>query len=59
VAQSEVSDQALNAEELEIVSKGFEAAPASKVVRWAVESFGDSLVLAASFEDIALIDIAT
>jgi len=59
VAQSEVSDQALNAEELEVVSKGFEAAPASKVVRWAVESFGDSLVLAASFEDIALIDIAT
>ena len=59
MAQSEVSDQALNAEELEVVSKGFEAAPASKVVRWAVESFGDSLVLAASFEDIALIDIAT
>ena len=59
MAQSEVSDQTLNAEELEVVSKGFEAAPASKVVRWAVESFGDSLVLAASFEDIALIDIAT
>ena len=59
MAQSEVSDQALNAEELELVSKGFETAPASKVVRWAVESFGDSLVLAASFEDIALIDIAT
>ena len=59
MAQSEVSDQALKTEELEVVSKGFEAAPASKVVRWAVESFGDSLVLAASFEDIALIDIAT
>jgi phosphoadenosine phosphosulfate reductase len=58
VVQSKVSDQALNAEELELVSKGFETAPASKVVRWAVESFGESLVLAASFEDIALIDIA-
>ena len=59
MAQSKVSDQALNAEELELVSKGFETAPASKVVRWAVESFGDSHVHAASFEDIALIDIAT
>jgi len=59
VAQSNVSDQSLSAEELELLSKGFETAPASKVVRWAVETYGDSLVLAASFEDIALIDIAT
>ena len=59
MAQSNVSDQSLSAEELELLSKGFETAPASKVVRWAVETYGDSLVLAASFEDIALIDIAT
>jgi len=34
-------------------------APASTVVRWAVDTFGDGLVLAASFEDIVLIDLAT
>jgi phosphoadenosine phosphosulfate reductase len=59
VAQSKVSDQSPSAEELELVSKGFETAPPSAVVRWAFETFGDSMVLAASFEDIALIDIAT
>ena len=29
------------------------------MVRWAVDTFGDGLVLAASFEDIVLIDLAT
>src|SRR6202043_1991179 len=28
-------------------------------IRWAVEEFGDGIVLAASFEDIVLIDLAT
>jgi phosphoadenosine phosphosulfate reductase len=59
VAQSKVSDESPSTEELELVSKGFETAPASAVVRWAVETFGDSLLLAASFEDVALVDIAT
>ena len=49
----------LTAEDLAVVSEGFETAPASAVIRWAVESFGDSLVLAASFEDIVLIDLVT
>ena len=42
-----------------MVSDGFESAPASAVIKWAIESFGDSLVLAASFEDIVLIDLVT
>ncbi len=46
-------------EELSLLSQDFETAPASKVVGWAVDTFGDSLVLAASFEDIVLIDLAT
>jgi len=33
-------------------------APASKAIEWAVERFGADLVLAASFQDVALIDLA-
>ena len=33
-------------------------APAGKVVEWAVDRFGKDLVLAASFQDVALIDLA-
>ncbi|MGH9164182.1 MAG: phosphoadenylyl-sulfate reductase [Acidimicrobiales bacterium] len=36
-----------------------ETAPAGAVVAWAHERFGDGLVLAASFQDCVLIDIAT
>ena len=54
-----VSEQPLSAEDLALVSKEFENAPASTVIRWAAGAFGDSLVLAASFEDIVLIDLAT
>ncbi len=46
-------------EEMSLLSEDFETAPASKIVGWAVDTFGDSLVLAASFEDIVLIDLAT
>jgi phosphoadenosine phosphosulfate reductase len=59
VAETYVSDHPLSAEALAEVSEGFEASPASAVIRWAVETFGDSLVLAASFEDIVLIDLVT
>ena len=59
VAETNVSDQQLTAEELAVVSEGFESAPASAVIRWAIKSFGDSLVLAASFEDVVLIDLVT
>ena len=45
--------------DLEDLSRSFEAKPASAVIRWAVETFGDDLLLAASFQDAVLIDIAT
>lgn len=36
----------------------FETAPASAVVRWAWGAFGNGLVLASSFQDCVLVDIA-
>lgn len=59
MAETYVSEQPLSAGELAEVNEGFETAPASAVIRWAIETFGDDLVLAASFEDIVLIDLAT
>jgi phosphoadenosine phosphosulfate reductase len=47
-----------SAVELTLLSEDFESAPASKIVGWAVDTYGDSLVVAASFEDIVLIDLA-
>ena len=41
------------------LSASFESKPASAIVRWAVDTFGDDLVLAASFQDAVLIDVAT
>ena len=58
VVETNVSDQ-LTAEELASISGEFESAPASAVIRWAVETFGETLVLAASFEDVVLIDLVT
>jgi phosphoadenosine phosphosulfate reductase len=49
----------MSAEDLALVNKRFEGAPASSIIGWAVDTFGDSLALAASFEDIVLIDLAT
>lgn len=45
--------------ELAELSASFESAPASKVVRWAVDTFGDDLCITASFQDSVLIDVAT
>ena len=59
MAETNVSDQQWSVADLAAVSQEFESAPASAAIRWAVESFGDSLVLAASFEDIVLIDLVT
>jgi phosphoadenosine phosphosulfate reductase len=44
--------------ELAAVSASLETAPAGAAVAWAHERFGDRLVLAASFQDCVLIDIA-
>jgi phosphoadenosine phosphosulfate reductase len=51
--------QAMSTEDLALLNKEFETAPASKIIRWAVAEFGSSLVLAASFEDLVLVDLAT
>ena len=59
MTESTVTEQGPSADELEAVTREFETAPASKVVKWAVDTFGDGLVLAASFEDVVLIDLAT
>lgn len=39
-------------------SARLEAGPASATIRWARETYGDDLVLAASFQDCVLIDLA-
>ncbi len=44
--------------ELAAQSRTFETQPASEVVRWARERFGDGLVMAASFQDCVLVDVA-
>lgn len=44
--------------ELERRSEEFETAPASKVIGWAVESFGSTLSLACSFQDCVIVDLA-
>jgi phosphoadenosine phosphosulfate reductase len=44
--------------ELAGLSARFETRPASEVVRWAWDRFGDDLALAASFQDCVLIDVA-
>ena len=59
MTESTVTDQRPSADELDAVTREFETAPAGKVVKWAVDTFGDALVLAASFEDVVLIDLAT
>jgi phosphoadenosine phosphosulfate reductase len=45
--------------ELATTSRELEHAPASHIVRWASERFGDGMVLAASFQDCVLVDVAT
>jgi phosphoadenosine phosphosulfate reductase len=44
--------------ELADVSASLEAAPASAAIEWAWDRYGDELVLAASFQDCVLIDLA-
>jgi phosphoadenosine phosphosulfate reductase len=53
-----VAGPALLIPDLEQLNSGFESAPASKIVRWAVERFGPRLSLLASMTDAVLIDLA-
>lgn len=45
-------------EELHEVNARLESAPPSHVIEWAVERFGRKVALAASFQDVVLIDLA-
>jgi phosphoadenosine phosphosulfate reductase len=59
MAESKIAEDTLSADELTSLNAEFETAPASTVIRWAVDTFGADLVLAASFEDVVLINLAT
>lgn len=54
-ADDQAADQTA---ELAEVNARLEVAPAAAAIAWAVERFGDDLVVASSFEDAVLIDIA-
>ena len=43
--------------ELATVSRQFEHASAAEIVQWSFETFGDGLVMAASFQDCVLLDV--
>jgi phosphoadenosine phosphosulfate reductase len=53
-----VASPAILSDELAALSDSFEGAPASKVIRWAVERFSTRLSLLASMTDAVLIDLA-
>ncbi len=49
---------ALTASAIEELNLSFEHAPASKILQWTFDTFGSDLVLACSFQDIVLVDLA-
>jgi phosphoadenosine phosphosulfate reductase len=53
-----VASAALTEPELVSIASGFESAPATRVIRWAVDTFGADLCLTASMTDAVLIDLA-
>jgi len=44
-------------EELASANAALEHAPAGKVIAWALERFGSSIVLACSFQDVVIVDL--
>jgi phosphoadenosine phosphosulfate reductase len=56
MAQHSAPSEAFIAELAEI-NASLESAPASKVIEWAIEKYGCQVVLAASFQDVVLIDL--
>lgn len=48
----------IDPQELAELSKQFETAAATEVIRWATERFGSRLSLACSFQDCVLVDLA-
>ena len=53
-----ISRPDLTTADLGAISAGFETAPPSRIIRWAVEEFGTRIALAASMTDAVLIDMA-
>lgn len=53
-----IRPEGIDRAELEAASRELEHAPAGRIVQWAHERYGDGLVLAASFQDCVLIDVA-
>ncbi|MEX2254288.1 MAG: phosphoadenylyl-sulfate reductase [Acidimicrobiia bacterium] len=51
-------DSNIDLRELAAVAASLESKPASKAIEWAVEQFREGLVLASSFQDCVLIDLA-
>jgi phosphoadenosine phosphosulfate reductase len=45
--------------DLESLNDAFESQPASAIVRWAVDTFGERICLTASMQDAVLIDVAS
>jgi len=43
--------------ELDEANEKFESAPASRVIEWAVQRFGNSMVVACSFQDVVILDL--
>jgi phosphoadenosine phosphosulfate reductase len=56
---TDLADPLLTEGGLAELSASFESKPASAIVAWAVDTFGNDLLLAASFQDTVLVDIAT
>ena len=54
-----MSSTGVDPAELEVEAARLETAPAEDVVRWAHDRFGAGLVLAASFQDVVLVHLAT
>jgi phosphoadenosine phosphosulfate reductase len=59
VSVARVLDHVIDELDLAAVNDALEGAPAEDVVRWAVDAFGDGVVLATSMTDAVLIDVAT
>ncbi len=56
--QGPIEDSALTATDYSNFEK-FETMPPNEVIKWAIDNFGEDVVLAASFQDCVLVDVVT
>jgi phosphoadenosine phosphosulfate reductase len=59
VSVARVLDAVIDDLDLAEINNALDGAPAGEIVRWAVNTFGDGVVLATSMTDAVLIDVAT